>query len=58
MKNYEVTAVGINGSVFVYRVTARGLMSASCEAYGQHGRSLREGEQTEPLGPEFEVKEV
>lgn len=56
MNEYRVTALGIHGTEFVYRVTAKGEMSASCEAYGAHGQSLRSGEQTEPLGPRHTVE--
>ena len=56
MIHYTVTAVGIGGSEYVYKVQAKGVMSAACEAYGQHGVSLRDGTRTEPLGPTHTVE--
>lgn len=56
MQHYTVTAVGTGGTEFVYKAQAKNGMLAACEAYGQHGVSLREGTQTEPLGPTHTVE--
>lgn len=53
----EVT--GLEGSVFVYQAEGPdGLTDAevATEFYAGHGRALRSGAQTEPLGPRFTIE--
>ncbi len=56
MDTYIVTAVGVSGREYVYLVKAKGEMSAACEAYAQHGQSLRDGSLSDPLGPHNTVE--
>ena len=58
---FRVTAEGMQGSTFVYET--QGPEDATdtevlCEVYRMHGVSLREGTQTEPLGPFSSVERV
>lgn len=58
VKRWIVTALGVEGSEFVYAVTADTSMLATRKAYGAHGLALREGRQVEPLGPFSTTEEV
>lgn len=55
---HTVVAYGISGSEFPYGVDAPDEATESeiaQSAYAEHGRKLREGLVTEPLGPNFSV---
>ncbi|MGW6202138.1 hypothetical protein ACWF9B_00565 [Streptomyces sp. NPDC055089] len=56
---FRVTAHGTAGTVFTYQVSAprnAPAMHIAMEAYGRHGRALRDGQQTEPLSPNHTVE--
>lgn len=48
--SWRVTAFGVGGTEYTYTVEADGQDQAREEAYGRHGRRLRDGEVNEPLG--------
>ncbi|MFE0472690.1 hypothetical protein ACFW2V_13845 [Streptomyces sp. NPDC058947] len=48
--NWRVTAFGVAGGEFTYEVKAETKSEALEEAYGEHGRRLREGAVGEALG--------
>jgi hypothetical protein len=53
-ERWIVGARGTGGTLFTYVVTVPNgtqPIEVTCEAYGAHGRALREGTQVEPLGP-------
>ena len=58
---YKMTATSLGGNTFVYHAEGPDDLTdseVSCEFYAQHGRSLRSGEQTDPLGPEFTIERL
>ena len=55
---YTVTAMGVDGGTYVYRVRTEGVMPpmwVAQEAYRRHGQALASGDLTEPLGPKWQV---
>lgn len=55
---YRVEAEGMSGTTFTYETTGPDDatdMEVLISVYGHHGRALRSGEQSEPLGPNSKV---
>lgn len=49
-EEWRVTAFGVAGTEFTYQVEASDKQTALEEAYGRHGRRLRDGVVTDVLG--------
>ena len=61
MKSYRITAIGFEGSEFVYEVDGDDTVTpqeALLHVYGLHGQALARGDQDEPLGPQTTVEEI
>lgn len=50
VSSWRVTAFGVGGTEYTYVIEAGDREQAQEEAYGRHGRRLRDGEVNEPLG--------
>lgn len=61
MTAYRITALGVEGSEFVYELEGDDTTTpqeALLHVYWLHGQALAQGDQDEPLGPQNVVEEI
>lgn len=61
MPTYRITAIGVEGSEFVYEIMGdeeTTPQEAVLHVYWLHGQALASGEQDEPLSPQYIAEDI